>query len=320
MRHSFGIALALLIVSVAPVAAQDSWPSRPVRIIVPSSPGGGTDLFARLLAQGLGESLKQQFIVDNRPGASGNIGAEAAAKAAPDGYTILVSSNPALAINPSLYRNLPYDAERDFAPVARGVTTPLVLVVHPSVPARTLAEFVAIGKREPDKLAYGSAGAGSTTYLGVRMFEEATGARFLHVPFKGMGQGVQSLLAGDIKFMLADIATVLPHIRSARLKVLAVTERAASLPETPTLAQGGYPDLEVFASFSVVAPRGTPAAIVRRLGAEVIKAMKSPGILEKLEGQEMIPVFDTPEAFAASLKKERETWAAFIRRNGITAD
>ncbi len=320
MRHSSGIALALLIFSTVPVAAQDSWPSRPVRIIVPSSPGGGTDLFARLLAQSLSENLKQQFIVDNRPGASGNIGAEAAAKAAPDGYTILVSSNPALAINPSLYKNLPYDPERDFAPISRGVTTPLVLVVHPSVPAKTLAEFVSIGKREPERIAYGSAGAGSTTYLGVRMIEEATGARFLHVPFKGLGQGVQSLLAGDIKFMLADIATVLPHVRSGRLKALAVTERAASLPEIPTLAQAGYPDLEVLASFSVVVPRGTPVAIVRRLGAEVINAMKSPAIRQKLEAQELFPVFDTPETFAASLKKEQETWAAFIRRNGITAD
>ncbi len=320
MKRFVAAVFALLALAAGAVVAQDNWPSRPVRLIVPSSPGGGTDLFARLLAQGLVESLGQQFVVDNRPGASGNIGAEAAAKAAPDGYTIFVSSNPALSINPSLYRNLPYDPERDFAPVARGVTTPLVLVVNPSVPAKTLAEFIAIGRREPGKLAFGSAGAGSTTYLGVRMLEEATGARFLHVPFKGLGQGVQSLLAGDIQFMLADIATVLPHVRSGRVKALAVTERAASLPDTQTLAQGGYPDIEVVASFSVVVPRATPAAVVRRLGEEVVKAMKSPAILEKLLGQELIPVFDTPQAFAASLKKERETWAAFIRRNGITAD
>ncbi len=326
MRGRFGAALVLAL-SASSVSAQgistssgQAWPSRAVRIIVPSSPGGGTDLYARLLAQGLSESLRQQFIVDNRPGASGNIGAEAAAKATPDGYTILVSANPALAINPSLYKNLPYDVERDFAPVARGVISPLVFAVHPSLQANTLADLVATGRREPGKVAYGSAGAGSPTYLGVRMFEEASGARFLHVPFKGLGQAVQSLMSGDIKFILADVATVLPHIRSGRLLALAVTEKTASLPGTPTLAEAGYPNLEVFASFSVVAPAGTPPAIVQRLGAEVVKAMRSSTILEKLEGQAMIPVFDTPDAFAASLKKEREMWTAVIRRNGISGE
>jgi len=319
----FGFALVLAL-SAAAASAQDpsqGWPTKAVRIIVPSSPGGATDRYARLLAQGLSESLKHQFIVDNRPGASGNIGAEAAAKAAPDGYTILVASNAALAISPSLYRNLPYNVERDFAPVARGVMISLfVFVVHPLLQAKTLADLVAIGKREPGKVPYGSSGAAGPTYLGVRMFEEASGARFLHVPFKGLGQGMQSLMSGDIKFMLADVGAVLPHIRLGRLLALAVTERTASLPGTPTLAEAGYPNLKVFASFSVVVPSGTPQAIVQRLGAEVVKAMKSPPILEKLKAQDMIPVFDTPEAFAASLKKEREMWAAVIRRNAITTE
>ncbi len=320
-RFGFAFVLAL---SAAAVSAQDpshGWPARAVRIIVPSSPGGATDRYARLLAQGLSENLKHQFIVDNRPGASGNIGAVAAARAVPDGYTILVASNQALAISPSLERNLPYNVERDFAPVARGVMIRVfVFVVHPSLQAKTLADLVAIGKREPGKLPYGSAGAASPAYLCVRMFEEASGARFLHVPFKGLGQGMQSLMSGDIKFTLADIGAVLPHIRSGRLLALAVTERTASLPGTPTLAEAGYPNLEVFASFSVVAPSGTPRAIVQRLGAEVVKAMKSPPILEKLEAQAMIPVFDTPDVFAASLKKESEMWARVIRRNAITAD
>src|SRR3954471_8784515 len=169
---------------VASAAQPQEWPAKPVRFIVPSSPGGGTDIYARILAQGLGDALKQQFIVDNRPGASGNIGAAAAAKSAPDGYTFLVSANPALAVNPSLYRNLPYNAERDFAPVARGVLAPMVLLVHPSVPARSLSDLVALGKKEPNKLTFGSAGTGSPTFLGVRMLEENTGARFTHVPYK----------------------------------------------------------------------------------------------------------------------------------------
>jgi len=313
-----GIALALL----APtVPAQDpaAWPARTVRLVVPSSPGGGTDLYARLLAQGLTEALKQTFVVDNRPGAAGNIGAEIAARSAPDGYTILVSSNSSIAINPSLYKKLPYSAERDLIPVARGVITPFVFTGHPSVPAKTLPALLALGKREPGKLPYGSAGTGTPPHLGVRMFEEASGASFIHVPYKGLGQAVQGLLRGEVGFILADVATVLPYIRSGRVLALAVTEQTSQLPGTPTVAAAGYP-IEVYGAFSVSAPAGTPPAIVQRLSAEVAKAMKSPAIREKLEGQAFIPVFDTPDAFAASLKKERQMWADVIRRNNITAE
>ena len=302
-----------------PLLAQDAWPARTVRFVVPSSPGGGTDLYARLLAQGLSEGLKQQFVIENRPGAAGNIGAEVVARSAPDGYTFLVSANPALAINPSLYRSLPYNVERDFVPVARGVISPLVFASHPSVPVKTLPALLALGKREPGKLPYGSAGTGSPPHLGVRMFEEASGARFIHVPYKGLGQAVQGLLRGEIGFMLADVATVLPYVRSGRVLALAVTEATPQLPGTPAVAAAGYP-IEVYTSFSVVAPAATPPAIVQRLSAEVVKAMKSPAIREKLEGQAFIPVFDTPEAFAASLKKERQMWADVIRRNNIVAE
>jgi tripartite-type tricarboxylate transporter receptor subunit TctC len=286
---------------------------------VPSSPGGGTDVYARLLAQGLGEALKQQFVVENRPGASGNIGAEAVAKSAPDGYTFLVSANPALTVNPSLYKNLPYNAERAFAPITRGVIAPMVIAVHASVPVKTLAELVALGKREPGKLSFGSAGTGSPTYLGVRMLEELTGAQFLHVPYKGVGQAYQDLLGGQLKFMFPDVASVLPHIRSGKVVALAVTNKTAQLPNTPTLAEAGFP-LEVFTSFSVVAPAGTPPAIVRRMATEITSAMKSPATAEKLSGQVLLPVFDTPEQFGVALKKERDTWAEFIRRNNVMPD
>ncbi len=314
------VAGMLCAILAAPVPAQDGWPTRAVRLVVPSSPGGGTDIYARLLAQGLAEGLKQQFIVDNRPGASGNIGAEVAAKAAPDGYTFLISANPALVINPSLYKNLPYNVERDFTPVARGVVSPLVIASHPSVPVKTLPALMALGKREPGKLPYGSAGAGSTTNLVVKMLEEATGARFIHVPYKGLGQAVQGLLQGDIAFMASDIAPVLQQIRSGRVLALAVTERAPQLPGTPTFAAAGYPKIEAYASFSVAAPAGTAPAIVQRLSAEIIKVMKSPAFREKLDAQGLIPIFDTPDEFAASLKKERQMWAEVIRRNNITAE
>jgi tripartite-type tricarboxylate transporter receptor subunit TctC len=316
-----GIASVLILAwPAAPALSQDAWPTRTVRLIVPSSPGGGTDTYARLLAQGLTEGLKQQFIVDNRPGASGNIGAEIAARAVPDGYTFLISANPALVINPSLYRNLPYNAERDFTAVARGAISPLVFASHPSVPVKTLPALVGLGRREPGTLPYGSAGAGSTTNLVVKLVEEAAGARFVHVPYKGIGQATTGLLSGETAFMASDIGPVLPHIRSGRVRALAVTERTPQLPGTPTLAESGYPKIEAYASFSVVAPTGTPPAIVQRLSAEIAKAMKSPVIRDRLEGQGFIPVFDTPDAFSASLNKERRMWAEVIRRNKIVAD
>jgi len=313
--------VAAVAVALAPVLAwtQETWPARPVRLVVPSSPGGGTDVFARILAQGLGEALKQQFVVENRPGASGNIGAEAVAKAAPDGYTFLVSANPALTVNPGLYKNLPYSAERDFAPITRGVIAPMVIVVHASVPARTLSELVAMGKREPGRLSFGSAGTGSPTFLGVRMLEELTGARFLHVPYKGIGAAYPDLLAGQLKFMFPDVASALPHLRSGRIIALAVNEHTPQLPGVPTLAEAGFP-LDVFTSFSVVAPAATPPAIVRQMAIEISRVMKSASTAMKLDQQVLLPVFDDVEQFTASLKKERENWAAFIRRNNVTPD
>ncbi|HKB73197.1 MAG TPA: tripartite tricarboxylate transporter substrate binding protein [Burkholderiales bacterium] len=321
MNPGFCSAVAVVFaLHAALVHAQETWPARPVKFIVPSSPGGGTDLYARQLAQALSGSLKQQFIVDNRPGASGNIGAEAAAKSAPDGYTFLVTANPAIAVNPSLYKNLPYNAERDFTPVARGVVAPLVICVHPSVPARTLAELVALGRRDPGKLSFGSAGTGSPTFLGIRMLEEVSGAKFLHVPFKGIGNMMPSLLGGQLSFAFPDAAVALAHIRAGKLIPLAIIEHAPQLPKVPTFAEAGFPGLEIYSSFSVAAPAGTPAAIVQRMSAEIVRAMKSPGLAEKLEHETLIPVFDTPELFVAHLKKERAAWDAVIRRNAIVPD
>src|SRR3989440_1535755 len=313
-------AVVLLGLHAALAHAQEAWPSRPVKFIVPSSPGGGTDLYARQLAQALSESLKQQFVVDNRPGASGNIGAEAAAKSAPDGYTFLVTANPAIAVNPSLYRNLAYNAERDLVPVARGVVAPLVICVHPSVPARTLADLIALGKREPGRLSFGSAGTGSPTFLGIRMLEEASGAKFLHVPFKGIGNMMPSLLGGQLSFAFPDAAVALAHIRAGKLVPLAIIDHAPQLPKVPTFAEAGFPGLEIYSSFSVVAPAGTPPAIVQRLSAEIPRAMKSPGLAAELEHETLIPVFDTPELFAPHLKKERAARDAVIRRNATVPD
>ena len=304
----------------APAAAQDAWPARAVRLVVPSSPGGGTDTYARFLAQGLGEALKQQFVVDNRPGGGGNIGAEAVAKAAPDGYTFLVSSSPALVVNPSLFRNLPYSAERDFAPVARGVVSPLVLSSHPSVPAKTLAALVALGKREPGALSYGSPGVGSSSNLSVKMLEEAGKVRFLHVPYKGASQAALGVLRGEVAFMVTDISTAKPHVQSRRIVPLAATHRSPHIPGTSTYAEAGYPGVDAVPSYSVVAPAGTPPPVVQRLSAEIVGLMKTPAFRERLDAQALIPVFDTPDEFAAVLKKERARYAEVIRRNNITAE
>jgi len=322
MLHRFVTLLFLAVLVVPASHAQDAWPSRPVRFIVPSSPGGGTDVFSRLLAQALSDALKQQFVVENRPGGSGNVGASIAAKAAPDGYTFLVSANPALSVNPSLYKNLTYSAERDFVPVARGVIAPMVLIAHPSLNAKTLADLIAIGKRDPGKVAFGSAGNGSPPYLGIRMLEEVTGAKFLHVPYKGVGHAYQDLLGGQILFLLPDAASGVQHVRSGKVVALAVDRKIPALPNTPTFDEAGVPNFaaQVFTSFSVAAPAGTPTAIVNRMSAEIMKAFRTPAVAEKLEAQSLVPVIDTPEEFAASLKKEREGWAAFIARNGIVAE
>jgi len=310
------VALALLLVAGA-AAAQ--WPTRPVKLIVPSSAGGGTDFYARLLAQALGEALGQQFIVENLPGGSGNVGAATAARAAPDGYTFLVSPDPALTVNQSLYKKLPYKPERDFAPVARGVTVPLVICVQRQLGIHTLAELVERGKRAPRSLTYGSSGSGAPNALAVRIIEEASGARFLHVPYRGMGMALPALLAGQIDFLLPDVAIAGPHIKSGRLIAIALTHRTNQLPAVPTIAEAGFPDFTMPSNFSVVAPAGTPRPIVERMNAEINKAMRTT-LAEKLESHAFIPQFETPDEFAAALARDRAYWAAFIRRAGIVPD
>ncbi len=277
MKTACPVAVALLLaLVVAPVGAQDTWPARSVRFVVPSSPGGATDTYARLLSQGLNPVLKQQFIVDNRPGASGNVGAEIAARAAPDGYIFLVASNASLVIGPSLYKNLPFSVERDLTAVARGVISPIAFTSHPSLPAKTLPALIALTTSEPGGLTYGSAGAASSGNLAVKMLEDAAKVKFLHVPYKGAAQALVGLLRGEIAFMVSDVNTVRPHVQAKKLVTLAASHRTYHLPNTPSFADAGYPSAESTPSFSVAAPTGTPLAIIQRLSGEIIKLMKSP--------------------------------------------
>lgn len=320
MQWNKALCTILLAASAAPTLAQTEWPARPVTVVVPSSPGGGTDAYGRLIAQALTEQLKQSFVIENKPGASGAIGATAVAKAEPDGYTMLVASNSSLGINPVLYKTLQYDVARDFAPVTRGVIAPMVIVAHPDAKVRTLAELVERGKREPGGVFYGTAGVGSPLYIGVRMIEAASGAQFNHIPYKGVGPAYTDLLAGRLQFMLTDLASVRQHIDTGKLIALAITDKSALLPGVPTFAEAGFGGIKAFTAFSVLVPAKTPPAIVRRLAGEIAKAMKNPAILARLDQLALIPVSDTPEQFAASLKEEQQMWGAFIRQHNITPD
>jgi tripartite-type tricarboxylate transporter receptor subunit TctC len=318
-RRALRISFAALAVPGAAFAQQSDWPARPVRVIVPSSPGGGTDTFGRVLAQALTEQTKQNFVVDNKPGASGNIGAELVARAEPDGYTILVASNSSLGINPVLLKNMSFDTAKDLAAVSRAVYAPMVIVASPESGWKTMKDMIAAGQASPGKFFYGSAGVGSPPYIGVRMLEDVTGARFTHVPYKGVAPAYQDLLSGRLQFMYTDLATIDSYIKAGKVSALAVNQKTPLLPQTPSFDDLGI-HVRAWTSFSVMAPGKTPAPVIRRLAAEVNKALQNPAVAQRLEQQALLPVLDTPEEFAAELKKEREHWGAFIRKNNITPD
>ena len=323
-RAPFSRLTALLIVLAAePVFGQDrqdAWPSRTVRFVVPSSPGGAADTFARHLAHALVPVLKQQFIVENRPGASGNVGAEVVARSAPDGYTFLVASSASIVIGPSLYKNLSFSIERDLAPIAQGVVSPLVVTVHPSLSVRTFGELIALAKRQPGQINFGSPGVASNSFLAVKMAEEASNARFTHVPYKGAAPTLLGLLRGEVAFMGSDVNTVRPQIQAKKLIAVAASHRSHLLPGIPTFADAGYPSIDSFPSFSVMAPARVPREVVQRLSVEISRAMKTPSMQERLDSSGLLPVFDTPEEFAAFLSKERPRYGDVIRRNNITVE
>ena len=305
---------------IAPANAQDNWPNKPVKIIVPSSPGGGTDIFGRLIAQALSDELRQPFVVDNRAGASGNIGAAATAKSPPDGYTFMVTSNASIAIGPGLYTSLPFDVERDFTPIAQGVFAPMVVVAHAGSGIRTLAQLIERGKQKPGESFYGSAGVGTSPFLGVKMLESLSGARFEHVPYKGVAPAYQDLLSGRLQFMYPDLASIQPFIRSGQVVPLAINRETDLLPNVPSFEKAGVNGMTARTTFSVMGPAGVPPQIVAKMSITINTVMKSPAIASRLKELALIPIFDTPAEFAASLKKERDYWAVFISRNGIKPD
>jgi len=298
---------------------------KPITIVVPYAPGGTTDMLGRLIAQQLGTALGRTVIVDNKPGAGTAIGASQVARSAPDGSTLLVATSTTLAINPWLYKKLSYDPAKDFAPVGLIGAVPLMVVVHPSVPARTLAELVALAKSKPEGLSYGSAGNGSPQHLGAEMFKFATGTAMTHVPYKGSALALTDLLGGQLQLMFTDIAPALQHVRSGKLRALAVTskKRQPTFPDVPTVAESRLPgtaDFEAVAWQSIVAPAGTPAPVVERLSQEIAKVIAQPALRQKLESDGFEPGSSTPAQLAAYIRSESERWGQVIRASGATVD
>lgn len=294
------------------------YPTRPIRLVVPSSPGGGTDIVGRVLAQKLGELVGQPLVVDNRPGAGTIIGTELVAKSAPDGYTLLMGLT-ALAVDPSLYAKLPYDALKDFAPVSLVASVPNVLSVHPSVPAATVAELIALAKAKPGRLNYGSGGVGTSAHLAAEMFRTMTGIEWLHVPYKGLGPGVTGLLAGQVDLMFATLPSAIQQIKAGKLRALGVTTatRSPALPNVPTIAEAGVPGYEATHWYGVLAPAGTSGPIVDRLARDIARALQTAETKERLAVEGATPIGSTPDEFAAHLRRETEKWAGVVKMAGL---
>ncbi len=310
------LAVALLAV-FSLVAAQD-YPTRPIRMVVPFAPGGGSDLSGRILADGLHQSLGQTIVVDNRAGAGSTIGADIVSKANPDGYTVLLG-NISMAFNAALYKNLPYDTLRDFAPVSLVVEQPNIMVAHPSLPAKTLGEFIAHARATPGKLTYGSAGVGSGTHLAMEMLLLSLKIDMVHVPYKGTGPTLIALLGNEISVFLSTFASALPHVKSGRLRTFGVTsaKRAGALPDVPTIAEAGVPGFEYSTWYGLLVPGGTPRAIVNKLNKAAVGQLNSPEMRQRYLSQGMEPTPSTSAAYTARLKSEAEKWAKVVRAAGI---
>jgi tripartite-type tricarboxylate transporter receptor subunit TctC len=315
------IALVLCSIFVGAAGAQEAYPSRPVRFILPFPPGGGTDILGRVIAERLSANLGQPVVTENRGGAGGNVGAEAAAHSAPDGYTIVLVA-PSLAISPSLYSKLNYDPVKDLAPVSLVATVPNVMLTQPSVEAKNLQEFIALARARPGAMNYGSGGAGTSNHLAGELFNIVTGAKLVHVPYKGVNLAMQGVLAGEIHLVFIGIPAALPHIKAGRLRALALVapERSPALPEVPTAAEAGLKDFEVTTWYGVMTPAGTPRPIVTRLNAELGKIMHTADVKERLAGLATDPLTSTPEEFAAYLKQEIAKWGDVVRKANLKAD
>ena len=303
--------LGLLGASLAASAARaDDYPSRPIRLIVPYAPGGGADAIGRIVAKRVGETIGQTIVIENRGGAGSIVGTDAVAKAEPDGYTLLVGQSGPISINPAVYKNLRYDPVRDLAPITMTTAYPYILVINSKLPANNLAEFVALAKAKAGEFNFGTTGIGAANHLVAELFCARAGLKMTHIPYRGTALAVGDLLAGQVTMVFADAVTALPHIQAGTLRALGVTskERAAIAPALPTIAESGYPGFDAIGWHGIMAPAKTPPAIVNRLNAEIVKALKDPATRALLEAQAMQIVGNTPDEFAAFIKQDIALW------------
>ena len=318
MKHTLA---ALFFVALSGVAAaQESWPSRPVHIVVPYTPGTGADILARVLGPKLADRWKAAVVTDNKPGATGNIGADFAAKAAPDGYTLLLTAT-SFTTNPAL-KPAPFDPVADFAPIALVATGALGVYINPQVPAKNMREFVALVKSQPGKLYYSSPGNGGPQHLAMELLKLETGMDIIHVPYKGAAGAITDLVGGQVQAMISALQTVAPHVKNGRLRMLAVmsSHRAEAFPEVPTLKEAGLPDLEVETWYAMFAPAGTPTAIVGRANRDVNELLKEADVREVLAKQGLEPAGGTPDALGTRVKRELANWTRVVKAAGIKAD
>ncbi len=326
LRHgiSTAVAVACAALLAGPGHAQpySSYPARPIRFVVPFAPGGNADTITRTVGQKAAESIGQQIVIDNRSGANGNIGMEIVARAAPDGYTIVLGYIANVAIAPSLVSKLPYDPIKDYAPITLLATAPNIIVVHTSVSARTMKELIALSKAKPKSINFSSAGVASVGHLTGELFNTALGADFQHVPYKGSAQGVIDLVAGQIQMLIGGMSSVMPHIKGGRLRAIAVTsaQRSSAAPETPTVAESLMPGFEATAWYGALAPAGTPRPIIARLHSEFAKALAVAEAKQRLENLGYQIVAGTPDEFAAYIKTETVKWAKVVKASGAKAE
>ena len=316
------IAFAFLVAFLAAAAAQaQTWPSKPIRYIVPFPPAGATDITARIMADKISGPLGQSVVVENRPGAAGNVGTEFVARSAPDGYTIL-QLTVAQSISATLYTKINYDVERDLAPAAMVALVPNVMIVHPSVPAKSVAEFIALAKAKPGKINFASSGSGTSIHMSAEMFKMLTGVNIVHIPYKGSGPALADMLGGQVDVMFDNLTSSIGHIRSGKLRALAVTTvtRYPELPDLPTMQEAGVPGYEATAWFGIVVPRGTPRDAIARINGEVNKALAQADVKEKLAQQGALARSWTPEEFGSFIHNEVVKWAKVVKASGAKVE
>ena len=315
-------AIAALLAVFAQNAFAQAYPTHSIRLVVPFPAGGTTDILARAAAQKLSESLGQAVVVDNRPGAAGNIGADLVAKSAPDGYTLLMGTVGTHAINPSLYAKMPYDHVKDFVPVVLVAGVPNVLAVYPAFPVNSVAELIALAKAKPGTINFASSGSGTSIHMSGELFKSMAGVDMTHVPYKGSAPALTDLMGGQVQIMFDNLPSALPLIKAGKLRAIAVTslKRAPALPDVPTISESGLPGFEASSWFGVLAPAGTPAPIVAKINADVNKWLQSPEAREQMLAQGANAAGGTPEQFAAHIRAETEKWAKVVKASGAKAD